>query len=323
MSGRGGPDARAPLPDLPLPSDPDLQLPDIYLPPQPGPEVLADDNRRGGRRNRPPIGERDEDRPLPTAVVALTRAAPNLMVAVVVIAGLLATPYLPTSDLPVTLVLVVVSQLVGFVVARSNGLWLWSRAFLMNVAVVIGLLPLLAIQVSTTRAPYVSAELGTARPAILATVAVVAGVVVCAIAAMAWDAAPDAALLFLPTSLLVPALLGTSYAVGEDTVARLLAEVYMLTAVATILAVLVRPLLASLLGVTTLGIYFGVLLIADRGPTQEPTSDDIARILDGSLVLVTVVLTIAVPVGAAGLRRVMREVRAADRLSRIERVGRS
>lgn len=322
-SRRRVPSDRAPLPDLPLPSDPDLRLPDIYLPPPPVPDAVWDDDRRGRRRPRPPVGERDEDRPLPTAVVALTRAVPSLMVVGVAIAGLLAEPYLPTSDLPVTLVLVVVMQLVGVVVARANGLWLWARAFLMNVAIVSGLLPLLAVQASTTRVPYVSAELGTARPAIIATVAVVTVVIICAIAAIAWDAAAGAALLFLPTSLLVPALLATSYAVSERTVVGLLAEVYTLTAVATVLAVLVRPMFASLVGVVTLGMFFVLLLVTDRGPTKEPTSEEIARILDGSLVLVTIGLTIVVPAAAAGLRLVMREVRVADRASLFERAGRS
>ena len=322
--GRGVPRDASSLPDLPLPSDPDLLLPDIYVPPRDvGDDWLeATEDRR--RPTRPPAGERDEDRPLPPLVIALARAAPSLLAAVVAVGGSAGSRFLPDSDLPVTLLLVVVVQLVGYVIARSNGLWPWSRAFLVNAAIVVALLPLLAIQASTTRAPYVSTDLSTDRPAIIATVAAVAGLVVLAVAVVGigWEAPSDSALLFLPGGLLVPALLGTAYEASEDDVARLLAEVFIFTAVATFAATLAPPLLASLVGVGTLAAYFGLLLVADRGPTKEPTSGEIARILDGSLVAVTMALTVVVPLAAAGVRRVMREVHAAERASLYERLAR-
>ena len=163
--------------------------------------------------------------------------------------------------------------------------------------------------------------MSTDRPALIATVTAVAGLAVFAVAAVAfgWEAPSDAALLFLPVALLVPALLGTTLGMGEDKAARLLAEIFLLVAVATFAAVLSRPLVASLVGIVTLAAYFGLLIATDRGPTKEPTSGDIARILDGSLVAVTIALTVMVPLAAAGLRRVMHEVHAAERDSLYER----
>jgi hypothetical protein len=298
-----------------LPPDPDLALPDIYAPPVGELDVFTTSADRFGRRVRPPIAERDEDRPFAASIVALARTVPALLVAGVAIGGRLVDGLLPESDFPVVLVLILVGQAFGLAVARANGLTPWVRSFALNLTTLAIVLPLLAIQASATRSPYVSTALGTARPAIIATVAAIASLAIVASAAVAAanDDDEGSALAFLPAALLVPALLGTEPSLSESEVGERLAEVFGLTGIATFVALLAPRRLKPLIGPSAMAGYFALLIILDRGPTQEPTSSEIARILDGSLVVVAIVLIVAIPVTAYGVRRVMRSVEAVER----------
>lgn len=311
------------LPNLPIPADPDLALPDIYVPPPIDAPSWMNQPSRGRTRPQPPVGDRDQDRPLPTAVVALARSIPCALGAFVAAAAWLGTGFLPAGDLPVMLLLVVAVQAGGYAIAKINDLRPWARTFLANAAIVLAILPLLAVQASATRLPYVSTEFGTARPAIVATAAAVVALFALAVSAIAtaWEAPENAALLFLPAALLVPAMLGTPLAVTEPRVALLVTEVFALSTIGTFLA-LVAPITARpVVGPVCLACYFGVLLLLDRGPTREPTSGEIARILDGSLVAVAAALTIIVPIVAFGIRRMMREVNVAERAMAFERIA--
>jgi hypothetical protein len=247
--------------------------------------------------------------------VAIARAVPALMVAGVAIGGRLAGNLLPESDFPVVLVLILIGQAFGFAVARANGLTTWMRTFALNLTTLAVVLPLLAIQASATRSPHVSTALGTAQPAIIATVAAIASLVIVGIAAVAAvnDDQEGSSLAFLPAALLVPALLGTDPSLSEAEVSTRLAEVFGLTGIATFVALLAPHRLKPLVAPAALAGYFGMLIVLDRGPTREPTSSAIARILDGSLVVVAIFLTVAIPVTAYGVRRVMRSVEAAER----------
>jgi hypothetical protein len=298
-------------------------LPDIYVPPAiESIEWLPEPEARRTRL-RPHAGERDSDRPLPVLAIAVARAIPALLAAGVAIAGTVGSSLMPAIDLPVVLLLVVVVQLAGYWFSRLGDLWPWGRTFLANAAIVLILLPMLAVQTSATRMPYVSNELGTLRPAVIATVAAAAALVGFAIAAvvMAWDAPEDASLLFLPAGLLVPVMLGSSFAVGEGEVTPWVAGIFLLTAGATFLALIMPIGLRALVGPVGLGVFFALLLALGRRPTREPTSDDVVRILDGCLVAAAIVLTVVVPIVALGIRRVMREVHAAERAMLIEQIG--
>ena len=306
-----------------MPADPDLALPDIYVPPTPDSVEWLPEPEAKTRRLRPQVGERDADRPLPALTIAATRAIPALLAAGVAIVGTVGSAWVPTSDLPVVLIFVVVVQLAGYWVSRLGDLWAWGRTFLANAGIVLVLLPLLAIQTSATRTPYVSTEFGTARPAVIATVAAAAAIFGFAISAvvMAWETPEDASLLFLPAGLLVPVLLGSGFAVGEGEITRWVAGVFLLTASATFLALIMPVGLRALVGPVGLGVFFAVLLALGRRPTREPTSDDVVRILDGCLVAAAIVLTVVVPIVALGVRRVMREVHAVERAMLFEQIG--
>jgi hypothetical protein len=311
------------LPDLPLPPDPDLALPDIYAPPIEDPDGVGYGDGPARRRSRQPVVERDEDRPLARAVVAVARAVPATLVAGTAIGGLVAGDLLPESDFPVVLGLVLAGQAFGLAVARANGLTVWVTTFVLNLATLAVVLPLLAIQATATRSPHVSTLLGTSRPAIVATVAAIVALVVVGLASivLAFAEPEGPPLMFLPAALLVPALLGTGPTLAEREVSARLAEVFGLVALATFGALLLPVRLKPIVGPLALAGYFAVLIVLDRGPTREPTSSEVARALDGSLVAVATLLTVAIPVVAFGFRLVMRSVEAVERSLLLEHIA--
>ena len=320
--GRPGPELRR-LPDLPLPPDPELALPDIYAPPVEHPDAFGVDGEPSRRRARQPVPERDEDRPLAGVIVAVARAVPAALVVGVAIGGTLAGNVLPESDFPVVLVLVLAGQAFGLAVARANALTVWVTTFLLNLATLAVVLPLLAIQATATRSPHVSTVLGTSRPAIIATVAAIAALVIVGLAsiALAFSEPEGPSLMFLPAALLVPALLGTGPALSEREVTARLVEVFGLVGLATFAALLVPVRLKLLIGPLTLAGYFAALIALNRGPTREPTSSEVARLLDGSLVAVAIVLTAVIPAVAFGFGMVMRSVAAVERSLLLEHIS--
>lgn len=305
------------LPDLALPPDPDLRLPDLVGTSRP-PVRPASEYRPLGppRRVQPPVREREEDRPLPPLAKAVALAVPHLMVAVIafVPTGLLGV--LPIGSLPISLLLMVASQVAAWWVGKTAEAPPLARIGLMNVVTIGVALPMLAIHASVNRIPYVSADLGTATAAIIATVAAVAAIVGTALFAVgiAWDAPEQASLLFGPAAFLVPELLGAPFEPEVREITRRLAEVYLLAAMGAFLSGLVPAVARALISPASLGLLFVGLWAAGRGPTVQRTSGDIVRILDGSLLVVTVILTVAVPVLAIGVGRVAREMNFGDPL---------
>jgi hypothetical protein len=181
----------------------------------------------------------------------------------------------------------------------------------MNVVVMTVVLPFLALQISAVRVPYVSSELGTATPAIIATTAAVAAVIGAAVlaVAMSWDGPDSAALLFAPVALFVPEMLGAPLNPAITEIVDRIVEVFALMVVLTV-AVSVLPQIAKLVAPSVvLGLMFLGLWLVDRGPTWRQSSGDVVRVLDGALLVVSVVLMVAVPVIAIGARRVALELR--------------
>jgi hypothetical protein len=306
---RGG---RPILPDLDLPPDPDKALPDLgrssgaatrhssdYPPPGLPPRV------------HPPVRSRDEDRPLPPLLQGILLSSPYGAIAIVALlpAGLL--DIIPIESIPISLLLMVLSQGAGWWVGRSSGAEPISRMCQMNVGILTIVLPFLALQTSAVRVPYVSSELGTATPAIIATIAAVAALVGAAALAVAltWDGPDSAALLFTPVALFVPELLGTPLNPSVGEIVDRIFEVFALMVVLTI-AVTFLPQVAKLIAPSVmLALLFLGLWVVGRGPTWPASSGDIVRVLDGSLLVMAVILLVAVPILAIGARRVVLEVR--------------
>lgn len=309
---RGG---RPVLPDLALPPDTDNLLPDLGR--SSGAATRQQSDYRpldGPPRIQPPVRARKEDQPLPPVLRGALLAGPY---AVVVIVCLIPTGFLdiiPISSIPISLLLIVISQGVGWWVGRSSGADPIARICLMNVVILTIVLPFLSLQASAVRVPYVSSELGTATPAIVATTAAVAAVIGAAIlsVALAWDGPDSTALLFAPVAYFVPQMLGAPLNPSITEIVDRIFEVFVLMVVLT-LAVTLLPQIAKLVAPSVaLGVLFLALWLVDRGPVWQRSSGDVVRVLDGALLVVSVVLVVAVPVIAIGARRVTVELRGSE-----------
>ena len=305
---RGG---RPILPDLALPPDPDNFLPDLGRSSGAATRQPSDYPPLGGPpRVQPPVRARDEDRPLPPLLRGILLASPYGVIVVVALvpSGLLGI--IPISSIPISLLLMVLSQAVGWWVGRSSGAEPIARICLMNVVILTVVLPFLALQASAVRVPYVSSELGTATPAIVATTAAVATIIGAALlsVALTWDGPDSTALLFAPVAYFVPEMLGSPLNPSISEIVGRIFEVFALMVVLTV-AVTVLPQVAKLVAPSVvLGMLFLGLWLLDRGPTLRRSSGDVVRVLDGALLVVSVVLLVAVPIMAIGARRVAREL---------------
>jgi hypothetical protein len=218
---------------------------------------------------------------------------------------------IPISSIPISLLMIVISQIVGWWFGRSSGADPIARICLMNVVILTIVLPFLALQASAVNVPYVSSELGTATPAIIATTAAVVALVGAAVLAVAltWDGPDSAALLFAPVAYFIPVMLGASLNPSISEIVDRIAAVFALMVILTV-AVSVLPRIAKLVAPSVmLGLLFLGLWLVDQGPTWQQSSGDVVRVLDGVILVVSVVLLVAVPVVSIGARRVAMELR--------------
>lgn len=225
-----------------------------------------------------------------------------------------------SGALPVGLLLLAGVHTAGYLITRGEESAALSRAWLAGLVVVVGVLPLLALQQALLREPYVAVSRGTASPAIAATAVMVLVLFVVAgwCAVSSWQAPEEASLVFLPVALLVPGVIGMRGALGQKSALEALAEASLLAAGATVLAWSLprgaRPMVAPI----ALAVQFIALWIAGRGPSFQPTSGRIVPALYTVMLVVTVVLTVGVPLLAVWVRRMVMKAEAPRRPRRTD-----
>ncbi len=205
------------------------------------------------------------------------------------------------ASVPRGLIVLVGVQLAGLGVARANQSTIaihgWSAIALTSSV----LLPLLSLQVTLLREPYVSLARHSAGPAMFATFIVVVVLTLGAVWSLtsAWQTPEFAALLFMPMAVLVPAMMSMRETVYQRIALETLAETALLCAVMTAIAFAAPPRWRALIPAITLALEFVALWIAGRGPWFHATSGTVVRVLYTTLLASTVVLVVAVPVIAA------------------------
>lgn len=225
-----------------------------------------------------------------------------------------------TGALPAGLLLLAGVHTAGYLITRGEDSAALSRAWLAGLVAVVGVLPLLALQQALLREPYVAVSRGTASPAIAATAMVVLVLFVVAgwCAVSSWAAPEEASLVFLPVALLVPGVIGIRGTIGQRSALEALAEASLLAAGATVIAWSLprgaRPMVAPI----ALAVQFIALWIAGRGPSFQPTSGRVVPALYTVMLVVTVVLTVGVPLLAVWVRRMVMKAEAPRRPRRTE-----
>jgi len=180
----------------------------------------------------------------------------------------------------------------------------------MTLLVTLILMPVVALQASASRVPFVAVARGSAGPLLwltLATCITLFGLWV--FAARQSDQEPEnGSLLFLPAALLVPAILGAPSSLDETSVLSMLGEACLVAGV-WIFALLLGP--ASwrpMAGAIALGAQFIVLWMIGRGPVIGHDSGTVVPASAALLLMLTTLLTVLSPLGALFSRRFMQTV---------------
>lgn len=189
------------------------------------------------------------------------------------------------------------------------------------------LAPILALQVTMLREPYVSLARHSAMPALFATfvaaVVVIFGAVWCVV--VAWSEPDQASLLFMPLALLWPAMIGIGGVVSQRSALLTLGAVSLICACATALAVLLPPFTRIFVPAGALGVEFIILWSTGHDPAIQPTSGGVVRAVYVFSLVLAVLLTVAAPLlaMAAGTflshRSGARPIRAAPGASGLRR----
>lgn len=241
---------------------------------------------------------------------AAGRAAPLVLTALLSLLGALDVLALPTGGAPVRLALVAVALILGtgltIALERARTRPYWQ----VTLAVTAVLLPMATLQAAASRVPFVAVSRGSAGPLIgltLATAATLFGLWL--FAAYQSDRTPaDAALLFLPAALLVPAVLGAPGGLDESSALATLGEASLVAVVAVFIGSLAPETWRPIAGGFALGAQFALLWILGRGPVLGQDGGAIVPVSAAFLLAETALLTVLAPLAALFSRRFFQTV---------------
>ncbi len=232
------------------------------------------------------------------------------MTAAVAGAGAADVPRLPIGAFPVHIAFVLLVLALGTgltVLLDKPGARPYWQVML---GAVLILMPVVGLQASASRVPFVALSRGSAGPLIWLTLA--ACIVLCGLwlfAVYQADESPgDAALLFLPAAVLVPAILGAPGSLGENSVLAMLAQSALVAGVAMFLGLVSPEPWRPIAGGVALGAQFILLWALGRGPVLGHDGGLVVPLSAVLLLALTVLLTVVAPLGALFARRFVQTV---------------
>ncbi len=236
---------------------------------------------------------------------AAERVAPTLLSGGVALAAALDTLQLPTGATPVRIGVVVLVLTIGIgltvVMDRPGPRPYWQMALLVTLI----LMPIVTLQASASRVPFVDVARGSAGPLLWLTLASCITLLgLWLFAAHQSDESPqDGALLFLPAAVVVPAVMGAPGSLDETSALSMLGEAFLVAGVMTFIGLLAPPSRRPIAGAVALGVQFVVLWALDRGPVIGHDGGAVVPVSAAVLLTVTVLLTVLTPLGALFSRR--------------------
>ncbi|CAN5778204.1 hypothetical protein BH20CHL3_BH20CHL3_10290 [soil metagenome] len=209
------------------------------------------------------------------------------------------------GGVPLAVIAVLAVQLVGYAATRAVEPASLGRAWLVGLVTAVIALPIFAIQLTLAREPYAGTTYGSSAPLIAATAAVALTLVLTALllAIVSHDAPEEAALLFMPLALLIPAVIGIRSEVAEVAAIRALAESSLVAAGASVIAWSLPRATRPLIAPAAMAVQFILLWMMGRGPSFSSTSGELAPLALGGQLALAVILVVAVPLLAVGATR--------------------
>jgi hypothetical protein len=241
---------------------------------------------------------------------AAGRSAPLFLTSILSLTGALDALRLPTGTAPVRIGFVVLALIVGIgltvAMDRPGPRPYWQMTLLATIV----LMPVVALQASTSRVPFVAIARGSAGPLLwltLATCITLFGLWL--FAAYQSDQTPEnGSLLFLPAALLVPAILGAPGALDETSALSMLGEACLVAGVWIFAALLAPASWRPMAGAIALGAQFIVLWMIGRGPVIGHDGGTVVPASAALLLALTTLLTVLTPLGAIFSRRFVQTV---------------
>jgi hypothetical protein len=241
---------------------------------------------------------------------AAGRSAPLFLTSILSLTGALDALRLPTGTAPVRIGFVVLALMVGIgltvAMDRPGPRPYWQMTLLATIV----LMPVVALQASTSRVPFVAIARGSAGPLLwltLATCSTLFGLWL--FAAYQSDQTPEnGSLLFLPAALLVPAILGAPGALDETSALSMLGEACLVAGVWIFAALLAPASWRPMAGAIALGAQFIVLWMIGRGPVIGHDGGTVVPASAALLLALTTLLTVLTPLGAIFSRRFVQTV---------------
>lgn len=232
------------------------------------------------------------------------------LTAITALAGAADVLPLPTVSAPLR------TGLVVFVLVAGTGLTIATdrqsaRSFWqMALASTLILMPIVALLTSAARVPFVAVARGSAGPLLLLTFAACLSLMGLWIFAVYQvnERPQDAALLFIPAALLVPAMMGAPGAVDETSALAMLGEASLVGGVIVLLGLLSPESWRPMIGAVALGAQFVLLWSLGRGPAMGVHNGLVVPASAALVLALTVVLTVAAPVGSLFSRRFVQTV---------------
>ena len=241
---------------------------------------------------------------------AAGRSAPLFLTAVLSLTGALDALRLPTGSSPVRIGFVVLALMIGIgltvAIDRPGPRPYWQMTLLATLV----LMPVVALQASASRVPFVAISRGSAGPLLWLTVATCVTLFgLWLFAAHQSNQAPEnGSLLFLPAAVLVPAILSAPGSLDETSALSMLGESCLVAGV-WIFALLLAP--ASwrpMAGGVALGAQIVVLWMIGRGPVIGHDGGTVVPASAALLLALTTLLTVLTPLGALFSRRFVQTV---------------
>lgn len=206
-----------------------------------------------------------------------------------------------TGDIPAGIVLVLMVQVAALVLLSQTGANAWATSWISVGFLTSIMMPMLALQVSLLHEPYVSLQMGSARPAMLATLVVLGlyGAYCVWVVWISQNHPPGAAVLMMPPTLAIPAMIGQAGNIDQRAALIILSEVTLITAIAAAISWLFPGWTQLMIGAGALAFEFVRLWLGGNGPWRHETSGSIVSALYIAMLVTAVLAIVLVPVLAA------------------------
>lgn len=184
----------------------------------------------------------------------------------------------------------------------------WRRTSLINLATMAAVFPTLVVRQSVLRIPFVDGGNGTLLAPTIATVEVIVVLVLLAAASavLSQEDPEYAGVVFLPAALMVPFLAGQTELLNLRGGLLICAGIFFTGAILTVVASMLSGAYPALIAPTAIAVEFILLTLLRETSIFPIGAGTAAKILFFIVVIVTVALSILVPLLSQWIRQVTR-----------------